>query len=163
MSCRPLFSTTLYSFAQENKTVRRPPARRPFAVANPTDAATPTASSKLVSELPLSRLSLHLAPAPTLATCSATPMSSLISRFISSTPPKPLADDATAGSLIMFVALRARLVEVLDEAAERVARDELLAHQLDARRGRGVVVLEPLLDGAALVGEAVGLFRDEEG
>ena len=63
----------------------------------------------------------------------------------------------------MFVALRARLVEVLDEATERVARVELLAHQLDARRGRGVVVLEPLLDGAALVSEAVGLFRDGEG
>ena len=63
----------------------------------------------------------------------------------------------------MFVALRPRLVEVLDEAAERVVRDELLAHQLDARRGRGAVGLEPLLDRAALVGEAVGLFRDGEG
>ena len=61
------------------------------------------------------------------------------------------------------VALRARYVEVLDEAAEGVVRDELLALELDARRGRGVVGLEPLLDGAALVGEAVGLFRDEEG
>ena len=30
------------------------------------------------------------------------------------------ADDATAGSAIMFVALRPRLVKVLDEAAERV-------------------------------------------
>ena len=58
----------------------------------------------------------------------------------------------------MFVALRPRLVEVLDEAAERVVWVELLAHQLDARRRRGAVVL----DGAALVGEAVGLFRDEE-
>ena len=63
----------------------------------------------------------------------------------------------------MFVALRPGPVEVLDEAAERVARDELLAHQLDARRGRGAVGLEPLLDGAALVGEAVGLVRDGEG
>ena len=63
----------------------------------------------------------------------------------------------------MFVALRARLVEVLDEAAERVARDELLAHQLEARRGRGVVGLEPLLDGAALVRMAVGLLRDGGG
>ena len=52
------------------------------------------------------------------------------------------------------------LVEVLDEAAETVARDELLALELDARRGRGVVGLEPLLDGAALVRMAVGLFRD---
>ena len=52
------------------------------------------------------------------------------------------------------------LVEVLDEAAEAVARDELLALELDARRGRGVVGLEPLLDGAALVRMAVGLFRD---
>ena len=65
--------------------------------------------------------------------------------------------------MITLVALRARPVQFLDEAAERVARDELLAHQLDARRGRGAVVLEPLLDGAALVGEAVGLFRDGEG
>ena len=70
----------------------------------------------------------------------------------------------TAGSAILFVApLRApqraptSLVEVLDEAAEAVARDELLALELDARRGRGVVGIEPLLDGAALVGEAVGL------
>ena len=65
----------------------------------------------------------------------------------------------------MFVALRARLVEVLDEAAERVVRDELLAHQLEARRGRGVVGLEPLLDGAALVRMAIYLFcvRDGEG
>ena len=70
---------------------------------------------------------------------------------------EPPADDATARSAITFVPLRARLVEVLDEAAERVVRDELLALELDARLGRGVVVLEPLLDGAALVGEAVGL------
>ena len=54
--------------------------------------------------------------------------------------------------------LRARLVKFSDEAAERVARDELLAHQLEARRGRGVVGLEPLLDGAALVGESIYLF-----
>ena len=71
--------------------------------------------------------------------------------------------DATAHSAITFVPLRARIVEVLDEAAERVVRDELLALELDARLGRGVVVLEPLLDGAALVGEAVGLFCDGEG
>ena len=76
---------------------------------------------------------------------------------------EPPADDATARSAIAFVPLRARLVEVLDEAAERVVRDELLALELDARLGRGVVVLEPLLDGAALVGEAVGLFCDGEG
>ena len=63
----------------------------------------------------------------------------------------------------MFVALRPGPMEVLDEAAERVARDELLALELGTRRGRGVVGLEPLLDGAALVGEAVGLFRDGEG
>ena len=54
--------------------------------------------------------------------------------------------------------LRARLVEVSDEAAETVARDELLALELDARRGRGVVGLEPLLDGAALVRVAIYLF-----
>ena len=59
--------------------------------------------------------------------------------------------------------LRARLVEVLDEAAERVVREELLALELDARRGRGVVGLQPLLDGAALVGEAVSLKCDGEG
>ena len=57
----------------------------------------------------------------------------------------------------------ASLVEVLDEAAERVVRDELLALELDARLGRGVVGLEPLLDGAALVRMAVGLLRDREG
>ena len=45
----------------------------------------------------------------------------------------------------------ARLTNVLDEAAGRVVRVELLALQLDARRGRGVVGLEPKLDGAALV------------
>ena len=50
-----------------------------------------------------------------------------------------------------------------DEAAERVVRDELLAVQLEPRRGRGVVGLEPLLDGAALVRMAVGLLRDGEG
>ena len=58
--------------------------------------------------------------------------------------------------------LRARLVKFSDEAAERVARDELLALELDARRGRGVVGLEPLLDGAALVRMAVYLFRVRE-
>ena len=58
--------------------------------------------------------------------------------------------------------LRARLVEVSDEAAETVARDELLALELGARRGRGVVGLEPLLDGAALVRMAVYLFRVRE-
>ena len=79
--------------------------------------------------------------------------------------PEPPANDATAGSAILFVALRApaSLVEVLDEAAETVARDELLALELDARRGRGVVGLEPLLDGTALVRMAVGLLRDREG
>ena len=45
-----------------------------------------------------------------------------------------------------------------DEAAETVARNELLALQLEARRGRGVVGLEPLLDGAALVRMAIYLF-----
>ena len=37
----------------------------------------------------------------------------------------------------------------------RVVWVELLAHQLDARRGRGGVGLEPLLDGAALVSFAI--------
>ena len=62
--------------------------------------------------------------------------------------------------MILSVALRApaSLVEVLDEAAEAVARDELLALELGARRGRGDVGLEPLLDGAALVRMAVGLL-----
>ena len=50
------------------------------------------------------------------------------------------------------------LVAVSDEAAETVARDELLALQLEARRGRGVVGLEPLLDGAALVRMAIYLL-----
>ena len=64
-----------------------------------------------------------------------------------------------------FEALRARLVQFSDEAAETVAGDELLAVQLEARRGRGVVSLEPLLDGAALVRMAIYLFcvRDGEG
>ena len=57
----------------------------------------------------------------------------------------------------------ATLVEVLDEAAETVVRDELLALELGARRGRGVVGLEPLLDGAALVRMAVGLLGAGEG
>ena len=59
----------------------------------------------------------------------------------------------------------ARVVEVLDEAAERVIRVELLALQLGARRGRGVVGLEPLLDGAALVSKAIRLYcvRDGDG
>ena len=68
-----------------------------------------------------------------------------------------------AGCAILFVALLrapATLVEVLDEAAEGVVRDELLALERSARRGRGVVGLKPLLDGAALVGEAVGLKCD---
>ena len=52
----------------------------------------------------------------------------------------------------------ARLVRFSDEAAERVVRDELLAIQLEPRRGRGVVGLEPLLDGAALVRMAIYLF-----
>ena len=55
------------------------------------------------------------------------------------------------------------LAEVLDETAEAVARDELLALELDARRGRGVVGLEPLLDGAALVRMAVYLLGAGEG
>ena len=45
-----------------------------------------------------------------------------------------------------------------DEAANKVARDELLAVQLEPRRGRGVVGLEPLLDGAALVRMAIYLL-----
>ena len=71
-----------------------------------------------------------------------------------------------ASSAILFVALlRAptTLVEVLDEAAETVVRDELLALELGARRGRGVVGLEPLLDGAALVRMAVYLLDAGEG
>ena len=52
---------------------------------------------------------------------------------------------------------RACLVEFSDEAAETVARDEQLAVQLEARRGRGVVGLEPLLDGAALIRVAIYL------
>ena len=47
------------------------------------------------------------------------------------------------------------VVQLSDEAAETVARDELLALELGARRGRGVVGLEPLLDGAALVRVAI--------
>ena len=58
----------------------------------------------------------------------------------------------------MARSLRPRLVEVSDEAAERVAWDELLALELDARRRRSVVGLEPLLDGAALIGKPVYLF-----
>ena len=58
----------------------------------------------------------------------------------------------------MWSFLRARLVEVEDEAAERVARDEQLALELNPRRGRGVVGLEPLLNGAALVRMAIHLF-----
>eukprot|EP00964_Phaeocystis_antarctica_P096249 scaffold62591_cov58-Phaeocystis_antarctica.AAC.5 len=50
------------------------------------------------------------------------------------------------------------LVAVSDEAAETVAWDELLALQLKARRGRGVVGLEPLLDSAALVRMPIYLF-----
>ena len=57
----------------------------------------------------------------------------------------------------------ARLTNVLDEAAGRVVRVELLALQLDARRGRGVVGLEPLLGGAALVGKVVYLFASVMG
>ena len=88
-----------------------------------------------------------------------------LSHFSSSRATKePPADDATARSAIIFaVPLRAGLVQVLDEAAERVVRDELLALELDARLGRGVVVLEPLLDGAALVRMAVGLLGAGEG
>ena len=47
------------------------------------------------------------------------------------------------------------VAQLSDEAAETVARDELLAVQLEARRGRGAVGLEPLLDGAALVRMAI--------
>ena len=54
-------------------------------------------------------------------------------------------------------------MQLSDEAAETVARDELLAVQLEARRGRGVVGLEPLLDGAALVYMAIYLFRVRDG
>ena len=57
----------------------------------------------------------------------------------------------------------ARLVRFSDEAANKVARDELLAVQLEPRRGRGVVGLEPLLDGAALVRMAIYLFRVRNG
>ena len=60
--------------------------------------------------------------------------------------------------IILWSFLRARLVEVEDEAAERVARDEQLALELDACRRRGVVGIEPLLDGAAFVRMAVYLF-----
>ena len=52
----------------------------------------------------------------------------------------------------------ARLVQFSDEAAETVVRAELLAVQLEPRRGRGVVGLEPLLDGAALVRMAIYLL-----
>ena len=58
---------------------------------------------------------------------------------------------------------RACLVEFSDEAAETVARDELLAVQLEARRGRGVVGLEPLLDGAALVAVTIYLLHLRRG
>ena len=44
-----------------------------------------------------------------------------------------------------------------------MVRDELLVVQLEARRGRGVVGLEPLLDGAALVRMAVYLLGAGEG
>ena len=59
----------------------------------------------------------------------------------------------------------ARLVQFSDEAAERMVRAELLAVQLEPRRGRDAVGLEPLLDGAALVRMAIYLFcvRDGEG
>ena len=50
-------------------------------------------------------------------------------------------------------------MQLSNKAAETVARDELLTVQLEARRGRGVVGLEPLLDGAALVRVAVHLSR----
>ena len=54
-------------------------------------------------------------------------------------------------------------MEVLDKAAKGVVRDDLLALELDARRGRGAVGLEPLLDGAALVRMAVYLLGAGEG
>ena len=49
------------------------------------------------------------------------------------------------------------LVKFSDEATETVARDKLLAVQLEARLGRGVVVLEPLFDGAAFVRMSIHL------
>ena len=51
----------------------------------------------------------------------------------------------------------AALVIFSDEATKTVARDKLLAVQLEARLGRGVVVLEPLFDGAAFVRMAIQL------
>ena len=51
----------------------------------------------------------------------------------------------------------ATLVKFSDEATETVARDKLLAVQLEARLGRGVVVLEPLFDGAAFVRMSIHL------
>ena len=80
---------------------------------------------------------------------------------------KPIAAgpglEASPGSTFCRWRLRvrrscARLVRFSDEAANKVARDELLAVQLEPRRGRGVVGLEPLLDGAALVRVAIYLF-----
>ena len=65
--------------------------------------------------------------------------------------------------IILWSFLRARLVEVEDEAAERVARDEQLALELNPRRGRGVVGLEPLLDGAALVAVTIYLLHLRRG
>ena len=60
----------------------------------------------------------------------------------------------------MARSLRLRLVEFSGVRlhAERVARDEQLALELDACRRRGVVGIEPLLDGAAFVRMAVYLF-----
>ena len=74
-------------------------------------------------------------------------------------PPRDVAFEARSCACLVRV-LNRLLVHFSDEAAERVARDELLAVQLEARRGRGVMGLEPLLDGAALVRMAIGLLRD---
>ena len=86
-----------------------------------------------------------------------------------SCPPRPSRRGISGAiwppaGLQVACSLRA-LVEVSDEAAETVVRAELLAHQLEPRRGRDVVGLEPLLDGDALVRMAVYLFRicDGEG
>ena len=52
----------------------------------------------------------------------------------------------------------ATLVKFSNDATETVAWDKLLAVQLETRLGRGVVVLEPLFDGAAFVRMAIHLF-----
>ena len=52
---------------------------------------------------------------------------------------------------------RARLDKAADHVTKAVDRDERLALQRGARLWRGVLGAEPLRDGRALVGEAVGL------